>query len=254
MLQPPPLARVVSSSVIPIPLILLFLRYIHPLTRFSNKTYVFTHLWGSTEAHQLPPCMLARGGSSPTALAPATKQTKQTSLDSYSRPSMRLARKEVGAKRIGEATPGVHSRPKMRRGVGPDEVGPTKAKAKEKGKQNVTQPQGTPGAPVSDGTVGLSTSTSTFMGTCGFICGKTCTNRSPVCRYLVLKLPTSTGDDFGIVKLLISTHMQLGTHLGARLSCCLKFAACHSAPCHHHIHTTLSPLALVSLHCLPAHP
>ena len=50
--------------------------------------------------------------------------------------------------------------------------------------------------------VGLSTSTSTCMGTCGFICGKTCTYRSPVCRYLPLKLPTSTGDDFGIVKLL----------------------------------------------------
>ena len=34
--------------------------------------------------------------------------------------------------------------------------------------------------------LGLSTSTSTFMGTCGFIHGKTCTNRSPVCRYLAL--------------------------------------------------------------------
>ena len=49
--------------------------------------------------------------------------------------------------------------------------------------------------------VGLSTSTSTFTGTCGFICGKTCTNRSPVCRYPALKLPMSTGDNFGIVKL-----------------------------------------------------
>ena len=69
------------------------------------------------------------------ALAPAIKQTKQTSLDSYSRPSTRLTRKEVEAKRIGEATPGMHSRPKMRRRVGPDEVGPTEAKVKEKGKQ-----------------------------------------------------------------------------------------------------------------------
>ena len=79
--------------------------------------------------------------------------------------------------------------------------------------------------------IGLSMSTSTFTGTCGLICGKTCTNRSPVCRYLALKLPTSTGDDFGIVDLFISTRMQLGTHLGARLSRSLKFAARHPAPC-----------------------
>ena len=80
--------------------------------------------------------------------------------------------------------------------------------------------------------LGLSTSTSTFMGTCGFIRGKTCTNRSPVCRYLALKLPTSTGDDFGIVDLLVSTRAQLGARLGARLSCRLKFATRHPAPCH----------------------
>ena len=63
---------------------------------------------------------------------------------------MRLTRKEVEAKRIGEATPGVHSGLKTRRGAGPDEVGPTEAKVKEKGKQKVTEPRGTPGAPVSD--------------------------------------------------------------------------------------------------------
>ena len=77
----------------------------------------------------------------------------------------------------------------------------------------------------------LSTSTSTFTGTCGFIHGKTCTNRSPVCRYPALKLPTSTGDDFGIVNLLVSTCVELGPHLGARLSRCLKFAARRPAPC-----------------------
>ena len=53
---------------------------------------------------------------------------------------MRLARKEVEAKRTGEAAPGVHSGPKMRRGAGPDEAGPAEAKAKEKGKQKVTEP------------------------------------------------------------------------------------------------------------------
>ena len=87
--------------------------------------------------------------------------------------------------------------------------------------------------------IGLSTSTSTCTGTCGFICGKTCTYRSPVCRYPVLKLPTSMGDDFGIVDLLIGTRTQLGAHLGTRLSRHLKFATRHSAPCRHHIHTSL---------------
>ena len=48
------------------------------------------------------------------ALVPAIKQTKQTSLDSYSRPSTRLARKEVEAKGTGEAASG----PKTRRGWG----------------------------------------------------------------------------------------------------------------------------------------
>ena len=101
--------------------------------------------------------------------------------------------------------------------------------------------------------LGLSTSTSTFTGTCGFIHGKTCTNRSPVCRYPALKLPTSTGDNFGIVNLLVSTRAQLGTHLGARFSRCLKFAAHRSAPatstphCHHLTHCLTCP-------CLPALP
>ena len=104
-------------------------------------------LWGPTGAHQLPPCMFACGGSSPMAPALAVKQTKQTSLDSYSRPSTRLAMKEVKARRTREAA----SRPKTRQGMGPDEVGPIEAKAKEKGKQKVTEPRGAPGAPVSDG-------------------------------------------------------------------------------------------------------
>ena len=48
--------------------------------------------------------------------------------------------------RVGDS-----SGPKTRRGAGPDEAGPAKAKVKEKGKQTVMEPQGTPGAPVSDG-------------------------------------------------------------------------------------------------------
>ena len=73
--------------------------------------------------------------------------------------------------------------------------------------------------------VGLSMSKSTCTGTCGFIRGKTCTYRSPVCSYLALKLPMSTGVDFGMSKYSQSTHAQSGAHLGARLSCHLKI--CH---------------------------
>ena len=69
-------------------------------------------------------------------------------------------------------------------------------------------------------------------------------------QYPVLKLPTSTGDNFGIVKLLISTHTQLGAHLGARLSHHLKFATCRSAPCCHCIHTTSLIFNLPSPPCM----
>ena len=70
-------------------------------------------------------------------------------------------------------------------------------------------------------------STSTFMGTCGFIHGKTCTNRSPVCRYPALKFPMyESRCQFWNCQITHSTRVQLGTHLGASLSrhlkiCCL---------------------------------
>ena len=54
--------------------------------------------------------------------------------------------------------------------------------------------------------LGLSTSTSTYVSTCGFIRGKTCINGSPVRRYPALKIPMSTGDDLEIMQLPITTR------------------------------------------------
>ena len=57
-------------------------------------------------------CMFARSGSSPMA---PSGNTKQTSLDSYSRPTTRLARKEAGAKGPIKAAAGPPSGPKLKK-------------------------------------------------------------------------------------------------------------------------------------------
>jgi len=94
--------------------------------------------------------MFTHSGISPTA--PASRATNQTSLESYSRPSTRLARKEARVKRPGEATLDAHSGLKSRREVGSNEAGPSRAKVKVKGKskQKVTESRGAPRAPGSD--------------------------------------------------------------------------------------------------------
>ena len=111
--------------------------------------------------------------------------------------------------------------------------------------------------------LGLSTSTSTCTGTCGFIHGKTCTYRSHVCRYLALKLPMSTGVDFGMSKYSQSTHAhaQLGALLGTRLSCHLKICRLLSSTLlspHPHGTTSLMfnmcKVATPTLHFEETHP
>ena len=77
--------------------------------------------------------MFAPSGSSPMALS--GKHMKQTSLDLFSRPGTRLARKEAEAKGSGEVTPDAHSRLRSRahrKVAGLSVMGPTKEKNKQK--------------------------------------------------------------------------------------------------------------------------
>ena len=76
----------------------------------------------------------------------STKQTKQTSLDSYSRPpSTRLAKKGTEVRGSGAAPTDSLSVPKLGTGIGADNMAPTK----EKGKSKVAGARGTPRAPES---------------------------------------------------------------------------------------------------------
>ena len=75
-------------------------------------------------------CMFAHSSSSP--MAPPVKAKKQTSLDSYSRPSTRLAKKETKAKGPGGAAPEASNRPKskQRKGAGVSDMIPAPDKMK----------------------------------------------------------------------------------------------------------------------------
>lgn len=88
--------------------------------------------------------MFARSGSSPKA--PPGKATKQTSLDLYSRPSTRLAKKEARAKGPGEAAPDAPSRPKSSKEAGSSNTVPVKGKTKRR----ATGTRGAPWDPGSD--------------------------------------------------------------------------------------------------------
>ena len=129
MLQPPPPERAVSFSfffLLASLRVLLLPHHTCP-THLLHNPLKFTHSQRFTEDYQAASCMFARSGSSPMA---PSGNTKQTLLDSYSRPTTRLARKEAGAKGPIKAAMDPPSRPKL--------------------KKKVTGPQGTSTAPESD--------------------------------------------------------------------------------------------------------
>ena len=83
-------------------------------------------------------CMFARSGSSPKPSEPVgktTKATMQTSLDSYSRPGTRLAKRAVQAKGDREETKGKHRTSKSSKDAGPSGTACIKEKEKEKEKE-----------------------------------------------------------------------------------------------------------------------
>ena len=144
MLQPTPPDRVVSfffsllsphsccfyaASTLP---------YIHispnPKKTKNPPPFFFFHTLVHLQSpYREVPCMFAPNGSNP--MAPSGRITKQTSLDSFSRPSTRLARKEAKAKGSGETSLDAHNRPRPKahgKVAGAGDVGPIKEKTKQK--------------------------------------------------------------------------------------------------------------------------
>ena len=103
--------------------------------------------------------------------------------------------------------------------------------------------------------LGLSTSTSTFTGTCGFIYGKTCTYKSPVCRYPALKFPTSPGVNFGMSKYLRRTRHPPRRQPQSLLKNLLLTIQHPAPPLSHHFHIHTLPtsrgLSVMHLICDP---
>src|SRR6266481_8451011 len=80
--------------------------------------------------------------------------------------------------------------------------------------------------------IGHCTSPGTCTGTCRFIHGKTCTDGLPVYRYLVRKIPASTGISSGSSQVPVQPmHFEPGS-TGSHTPCFVRHLQCSYSGCH----------------------